>query len=389
MKEVVANSSAIRAMFEEGKRLAGLFGAENVYDYSLGNPNVDPPEEIRTAALRILAEENPVHLHGYMVNAGYPDVRAKIAGKLNERHGVSFSENNILMTVGAAGAINVAFKTILDPGDEVVVFAPFFGEYRWYAKNFGADIKIIPMDKESFQPDVAAFEGALSNRVKAVVINSPNNPCGAVYPEETIRALADVLNGWRVKTGRTVYLVSDEPYREIVYDGASVPYVTKLYKNTFVAYSYSKSLSLPGERIGYLAVPSEMDGYEEIWPALTNANRILGYVNSPSMFQRVVAACADVTVDVSVYGENRDVLCASLTGMGYELIKPKGAFYLFPKSPVEDDAAFCDTAKKFRLLIVPGRAFGAPGYFRIAYCVKKETVMNSLNGFEEAIKAFA
>ncbi|MCL2352813.1 MAG: pyridoxal phosphate-dependent aminotransferase [Firmicutes bacterium] len=387
IKEVIANSSAIRAMFEEGRRMAQIHGADRVYDFSLGNPNVAPPEEVRRAILEIAGNEDPVFLHGYMVNAGYPDSRKAIAESINRRFGVDFDENSIIMTVGAAGAMNVAFKTLLDPGDEVVVFAPFFGEYRWYVRNFGGELVIVPNASEDFQPDLAGLEKALSPRTKAVIINSPNNPSGAVYPAKTLEALGGILEGWRKKTGNTVYLISDEPYREIAYDGADVPYVTKFYANTFVAYSYSKALSLPGERIGYLAVPREMDGYGEIWPALATANRILGFVNSPSLFQRVAAVCADAAVDTAFYRENRDILYNSLTEMGYECFKPQGAFYLFPKSPLADDVAFCEAAKKFRLLIVPGRSFGAPGYFRISYCVKRETVLNSLESFAEAIKS--
>jgi aspartate aminotransferase len=387
MKEVVANSSAIRAMFEEGKRMAGIYGAENVYDFSLGNPNVAPPDKVKQAILDITNNEDPVFLHGYMVNAGYPDVRKKIANFLNNRYELNFSENNIVMTVGAAGAINVVLKTILNPGDEVIVFTPFFGEYRWYVKNFGGELVIIPNNKSGdFQPDLAGLEKALSSRTKAVIINTPNNPSGAIYSQETLKELAAILDSFQKKSGNSIYLISDEPYREIVYDGISVPYPAKFYKNTFTAYSYSKALSLPGERVGYLTVPEEMDGYEDIWQGLSVANRILGFVNSPSMFQRVAAECVDITVDISIYEENRNILYENLTKMGYECLKPGGAFYLFPKSPIDDDAAFCAAAKEHRLLIVPGRAFGAPGYFRIAYCTKKETVLNSLDSFEKAIR---
>jgi aspartate aminotransferase len=379
MKEVVANSSAIRAMFEEGKRMAGIHGAENVYDFSLGNPNVAPPEKVKQAILEIGSNENPVFLHGYMVNAGYPDVRKKVSGFLNSRYNLNLSENNVVMTVGAAGAINVVLKTILNPDDEVIVFAPFFGEYRWYVQNFGGKL-IVVSATDDFQPDLSGLQKAITPRTKAVIINTPNNPSGAVYTEKTLRELAGILNG----TG--IYLISDEPYREIVYDGITVPYVAKFYKNTFTAYSYSKALSLPGERVGYLTIPQEMDGFEEISQGLSVANRILGFVNSPSMFQRVAAECVDITVDISVYEENRNILYENLTKMGYECQKPAGAFYLFPKAPNGDDVAFCNAAKEHRLLIVPGRAFGAPGYFRIAYCTKKETVVNSLNSFEKAIK---
>jgi aspartate aminotransferase len=288
------------------------------------------------------------------------------------------------MTVGAAGPINVVLKTIVDPGDEIVVFAPFFGEYRWYAGNVNANFVVIPNTSEDFTPDIALLERALTPRTKAVIINTPNNPSGAVYGEEVIKKIAGVLESHAKKTGSPVYLISDEPYREIVYDDITVPYVTKYYKDTFVAYSYSKSLSIPGERVGYLAVPSEMTDYTEIWQGLSAANRVLGFVNSPSLFQWAVMECADVTVDMTLYRENRDILYGGLTRIGYECFKPPGAFYLFPKSPIADDAAFCEAAKEYNLLIVPGKAFGVPGHFRIAYCVKKETVQNSLDAFEKA-----
>ncbi|MCL2709232.1 MAG: pyridoxal phosphate-dependent aminotransferase, partial [Defluviitaleaceae bacterium] len=295
------------------------------------------------------------------------------------------TENNLAMTVGAAGAMNVAFKTILDPGGEVITFAPFFGEYTWYVKNFGCELKAIQANTHDFQPDLEKFEGALSPKTKAVIINSPNNPSGAVYSEKTLREIAEILIKWRGRTGKTIYLVSDEPYREIAYDGIEVPFAAKFYDSTFVAYSYSKSLSLPGERVGYLLVPSELDGYAEIWPALATANRILGFVNCPSLFQLLAAKCADIKIDAAPYKENRDILYENLTAMGYECFKPQGAFYLFPKSPIADDAAFCEAAKRNRLLVVPGRAFGTPGHFRVAYCVKKQTVLVSLESFKKTI----
>ncbi|MCL2457210.1 MAG: pyridoxal phosphate-dependent aminotransferase, partial [Defluviitaleaceae bacterium] len=356
------------------------------FDFSLGNPNVAPPEKIKQAILQITNTADPVFLHGYMVNAGYPDVRKKISGFLNARYDLNLSENNIVMTVGAAGAINVVLKTILNPGDEVIVFTPFFGEYRWYVKNFGGEIVIVPNNPSGdFQPDLDGLERALSPRTKAVIINTPNNPSGAIYHEQTLKSIAEILNAFQKKSGNKIFLLSDEPYREIIFDGVSVPYPAKFYKNTFTAYSYSKALSLPGERIGYLTVPSEIDGFEEISQGLPVANRILGFVNSPSMFQRVAAECVDITVDTKIYGENRNILYENLTAMGYECQKPSGAFYLFPKAPGGDDAAFCAAAKEHRLLLVPGRAFGAPGYFRIAFCTKKETVQNSLDSFKKAI----
>lgn len=385
-RELVANSSGIRAMFEEGLRMAEQFGKENVYDFSLGNPSVKPPAAIKETIIDILSSEDENLVHGYMNNAGYPDVRQKIAATLNQTHGTQFEWEGITMTVGAAGAMNIIFKTLLDPGDEVIVFAPFFGEYRRYIENNGGQIIVIPPNVITFQPDLDALSQAITAKTKAVIINSPNNPSGAVYTPETLTALADTLTEQQKKWGTTIYLVADEPYREIVYDGIPVPYVSLFYPHSLVAYSYSKSLSLPGERIGYVAVDPRADDYQNLIQGLNAANRVLGFVNAPSLFQRVVARCADVQVDVSIYEENKNLLYDGLTAMGYECVKPQGAFYLFPRSPIPDDAAFCNEAKAFHVLIVPGRAFGCAEHFRIAFCVPKETVLRSLDKFDALIK---
>lgn len=378
MESYVKGSSAIRAMFEEGARLAKIYGRENVYDFSLGNPNVAPPEEIKQSIINILESEEPTFVHGYMNNAGYEDVRNTIAQHLNKLHGTQFTEKNILMTVGAAGGLNVTFKTLIDPDDEVIAFAPYFGEYRSYAANYGAKLVVIPPNLPTFQPDLAKLEESITAKTKAIIINSPNNPTGVVYSEETIKEMGEILTKKEKEFGTDIYLIADEPYRELVYDGVTVPYVTKYYKNTIVGYSYSKSLSLPGERIGYLVLPDELSDFENIISAAVTANRILGYVNAPSIMQRVVADCINASVDVNIYNKNRETLYNGLTQMGFECIKPEGAFYLFVKSPIEDEVKFCEMAKEQRVLIVPGSSFACPGYIRMAYCVSYDTIVGAL-----------
>jgi len=383
MLELVKGSSAIRAMFEEGKRLAAIYGPENVYDFSLGNPSVEPPKAVKEALIDIIHEENPNELHGYMSNSGFEDVRKAIAESINKKYDTAFNENNIIMTVGAAGGLNVILKTLLNPGDEVIVFAPFFGEYRNYVSNFEGKLVIVSPDTATFLPNLAEFEEKITGKTKAVIINTPNNPTGEIYSEETIRSIAEILTRKQKEYGTSIYLISDEPYRELVYDGAEVPYLTKYYKNTIVGYSYSKSLSVPGERIGYLVIPDETDDFADIVMGANVANRILGFVNAPSLIQKVVAKCLDVQVDVAQYDRNRKLLYNSLTELGYTCVKPQGAFYLFVKSLEEDDVAFCAAAKKYNILIVPGSSFGCPGFVRIAYCVKYETIENSLAGFKK------
>ena len=385
MKGFVKNSSAIRAMFEEGKKLAAVYGPENVYDFSLGNPNVPAPEKVRKEAVRMLAEDDPVILHGYMNNSGYEDVREKISKFLNKTHGTNFRAENILMTVGAAGGLNVILKTLLNPSDEVIVFAPYFGEYRSYAANYGGVLVEVPPNTTDFQPDLESFEKLISPKTKAVIVNTPNNPTGVIYSEKTIRAMADIMRGKQQEYGTDICLISDEPYRELAYDGAEVPYLTKYYENTVVGYSFSKSLSLPGERIGYLVIPDEMKDSADVIAAANVANRILGFVNAPSLFQKVAAECLEERTDLEYYNRNRETLYHGLTEAGYECVRPEGAFYLFVKSPVEDEKVFCETAKKHRILIVPGSSFGCPGYVRIAYCVAYETIVNALPGFKEVI----
>ena len=388
MENMVANSSAIRAMFEEGNRLAAKYGAENVFDFSLGNPNVPAPEAVKKAMIEILSEEDPIVLHGYTnSNAGYEDVRQAVADSLNARFGTNFASRNITMTVGAAGGLNVILKSLLNPGDEVVVFAPYFGEYRSYTDNYDGVIVEISPDTETFQPKLDEFEKKLSPKTKAVIVNTPNNPTGVVYSEETIQKLAAILEKKQKEFGTEIYLISDEPYRELAYDGVEVPYLTKYYANTVVGYSFSKSLSLPGERIGYIAVSPKMDYYEEVKGGLITTNRI-GSVNAPSLMQKVIAKCVDAEVDVAAYDKNRLALYNGLKECGFECIKPQGAFYLFVKSPVADEKAFCEAGKKYNILMVPGSSFACPGYVRLAYCVSYDTIINSLPEFKKLAEEF-
>lgn len=390
MTAFVKGSSAIRAMFEEGNRMAKIYGAENVYDFSLGNPNVPAPKAVNQAIKDIVDEEDSVFLHGYMNNSGYPDVRESIAESLNRRFGMSFSENNIIMTVGAAGGLNVMFKTLLNPGDEVIAFAPYFGEYRSYVGNYDGKLVVISPDTQSFQPKFDEFEDKITPRTRAVIINNPNNPTGVVYSEETLERLSKIMEKKQKEYKTDIYLISDEPYRELVYDGITVPYPVNYYRNTIIGYSYSKSLSLPGERIGYLVLPSDISDFDNICSAANVATRILGYVNAPSLMQRVVARCVDEKTDIVQYNKNRELLYNSLMEYGFDCVKPQGAFYLFVKSPTDDESIFVEAAKKRHILLVPGSSFECPGYVRISYCVSYDTIKNSLPGFkalaEELIK---
>lgn len=383
MVKYVEGSSVTRAMFEEGKKLAAKYGALNVYDFSLGNPSTPPPEGVRQAMSDIINEVNPGRLHGYMNNSGHEDVRCAVADSLNKRFGTSFSYENIIMTVGAAGGLNVILKSIIDPGDEVIAFAPYFGEYNNYVANFDGNMVIVPPDKPSFQPDTKAFEEKITSLTKAVIINTPNNPTGVVYSEDTIKQIAGILNRKQEEYGTQIYLISDEPYRELVYDGIEVPYITKYYKNTIVGYSYSKSLSLPGERIGYLVIPSEADDYANLISAANVANRILGFVNAPSIMQLTIARCLEETTDISVYDTNRKLLYNHLKSLGFECIKPEGAFYLWVKTPCSNDMEFADKAKEFNLLLVPGSSFMCSGYVRISYCVDTDMIKRSFTAFEK------
>lgn len=388
MENMVANSSAIRAMFEEGNRLAKIYGPENVFDFSLGNPSVPAPDCVRQAIIDLVNEEEPTVLHGYMSNAGFEDVRQTIAESLNRRFGTSFAAKNLIMTVGAASGLNVAFKTILNPGEEVIVFAPYFLEYGAYVRNYDGNLVEISPDTTTFQPNLKEFEEKITPKTRAVIVNTPHNPTGVVYSEEIIRKLASILEAKQKEFGTVIYLISDEPYRELAYDGVQVPYLTKYYANTIVGYSYSKSLSLPGERIGYLVIPDEADGSEELIAAAAIANRTIGCVNAPSLIQKVIAKCVDAEVDVAAYDKNRLALYNGLKKLGFECIKPQGAFYLFVKSPVADEKAFCEAGKKYNILMVPGSSFACPEYVRLAYCVSYDTIMNSLPQFGKLAEEF-
>ena len=390
MTELLSSNSQIRAMFDEGHALAAKYGAENVYDFSLGNPCVMPPKSVHNAAMQLLNLAPEMLLHGYMNNSGHDDVREALAIHISREYGVSLRKNNIAMTSGAAGAMNVILKTILNPGDEVIIFAPFFPEYRNYAMNFDGVPVIVPPDMNGFGLNITALESMITSKTKAVIINSPNNPTGSIYCAAELSQLADILEAKQREFDTSIYLISDEPYREIVFDGNHVPYVTKYYDNTFVVYSYSKSLSLPGERIGYVVMPDSLDDFQQIVSAVNIANRILGFVNAPSLFQKVIGRVLGETSDISLYIKNRDVLYHALVAFGYDCFKPKGAFYLFCKCPeaMPSDTDFCHIAKEYRLLVVPGSAFGCPGYFRIAFCVKHGTVLGALGAFESLAKKY-
>lgn len=390
MKPLVENNSVIRVMFEEGKRLAAIHGAENVYDFSLGNPNVPAPDEVKQAILDILEEEDSTVVHGYMSNAGFEDVRETIARSLNERFGTRFGAGNILMTVGAASGLNVILKTILNPGDEVITFAPYFVEYGNYVRNYDGKLVVVSPNTVDFQPNLEEFAEKITEKTKAVIINTPNNPTGVVYSEATLIRIGEILRKKEAQFGSTIVLISDEPYRELAYDGVQVPYVTKYYADTVIGYSYSKSLSLPGERIGYLVIPSEMTDFEEVFTAATIANRVLGSVNAPSLMQKVVKRCIEngAAVNLEAYDRNRNLLYQGLKNFGYECIKPEGAFYLFVKSPIADEKAFCAQAQRYNLLMVPGSSFACPGYVRIAYCVSAEQIERSMPAFEKLAKDY-
>ena len=388
MKTMVSNSSVIRAMFEEGKRLSEIYGEENVFDYSIGNPNIEAPSEIKDIIIKILNEENPNKLHGYMNNSGYEDVREGIAENINVKYNTKLNYENIVMTCGAAGGLNIILKSILNPGDEVIIFAPFFGEYINYVNNFDGKIKIISADTKSFQPNLKELEKEITSKTKAIIINSPNNPSGVIYNENTIIKMSKILKMKEEELGSQIYLISDEPYREIIYDNAKVPCILNYYDNSFIGYSYCKSLSLPGERIGYVVVNSKIKDFKEMVASVNIANRILGFVNAPSLFQRVIKESLNLEVDSNIYKKNRDLLYNHLIQIGFECMKPEGTFYLFPKSPIDNDVKFCEDAKKFNILAVPGSTFGCPGYFRLSYCISYEKIEKSLKAFDNLMNLY-
>jgi aspartate aminotransferase len=377
-------SSWIRRMFEEGGRLKAIHGAENVFDFSLGNPNVPPPDIVREKLIELAQSEEPGK-HGYMPNAGLPSTRSALSAYFCGEFCVSMAQEQVVVTCGAAGALNIVFKALLDPGDEVLCPAPYFVEYGFYADNHGGVLKSVPTLAD-FNLDLDRIEQAINQKTKIVLINSPNNPTGQIYPEESLSVLAKILERKSSEFGHIIYLVSDEPYRKIVYDDCCVPCTFQHYPNSLIASSFSKDLSLPGERIGFVAVGPGAENSRGIVDALTLANRILGFVNAPAIMQRLIVELQGVCVDVSIYKHKRDRLVSSLTGFGYEMVIPSGAFYLFPRSPLADDIQFVRLLQEENILVVPGSGFGGPGHFRIAYCVDDRTIEGALPGFERAIK---
>jgi aspartate aminotransferase len=385
-EKVAADMSAaswIRQMFEQGQHMKAEFGVENVQDFSLGNPNAEPPEEF-FAALRAVAAERHPALHRYMSNIGFEETRAAVASFLSTEYGLEFGAADVLMTSGAAGGMNVVLRAICNPGDEVILLAPFFPEYRFYVQQANAQPVIVQTD-EQFEPDLAAIAAALTERTRAIIINSPNNPSGAVYSEERCRALAELL---RKHDGpqHPIYILLDDPYRRIIYDLARCPTPALHYDRTIIVSSYSKDLSIAGERAGYIAVPPGVPAREQVLGALAMLNRTLGFVNASAVMQRIIARCASAMCDLRFYRENRDLLCNALRDFGYELIVPGGALYAFPKTPDPDDAQFANVLLKHRILAVPGRGFGRPGYMRLAFCVDRQTIERALPGLQAAIK---
>jgi aspartate aminotransferase len=383
----LSHSSWIRKMFEQGALLKAEHGAENVYDFTLGNPNLEPPEEFKKALLDGVQDKGS-GLHGYMVNAGYPFVRKAIADYLSQEQGRSITENDVVMTCGAAGAMNVILKTLLDPGDEVLCPKPYFVEYGFYTDNHGGILKTVPT-KSDFTLDLEAIAEAITPKTKVFLINSPNNPTGQVYSQESLLSLGNLLHEQSKKYDKIIYLASDEPYRKIVYDGKEVPSIMTCYPESIVSSSYSKDLSIPGERIGFLAVNPEATYKEKLMAGLIMSNRILGFVNAPALMQRVVASVQGKSVDVSMYQKKRDLLCDGLSGCGYSVSKPAGAFYLFLKTPIADDVEFVKALQEELILTVPGSGFGGPGYIRIAYCVDDQTIINALPGFKRVLDRVA
>jgi aspartate aminotransferase len=384
IEEIMASASFIRKMFEEGARLKAEHGPENVFDFSLGNPNLPPPPEFDDVINRLLREK-PKGMHGYMPQPGYPHVRAKVAAYLSKEQGIDVTGNEVIMTCGAAGALNVILKALLDPGDEVLSPVPCFVEYKFYTDNHGGVFKTVKT-KEDFSLDIEAIAGAVTEKTKAVLINSPNNPTGQIYSKENLNALGELLGEKSRELNRIIYLVSDEPYRKIVYDGAEVPSIFGSYRDSVMATSYSKDISIPGERIGFIAINPDASYKSDLLEGMTLTNRILGFVNAPALMQRVVAELQGVRVDVSEYKRKRDLLCDGLAESGYSFLRPPGAFYLFPKAPIGDDVAFVKALQEELILVVPGSGFAGPGYFRIAFCVDDETIVNAMPGFRKVME---
>lgn len=380
--------STIRTIFEYGQQRAAKVGAENVFDFSLGNPSVPTPDFIRDAAVDILTHSDPMEVHGYTIAPGKPQVREILAADLKKRFGMEITGKNLFLTAGAAASVTITFKALAEAEDEFVTIAPFFPEYRVFVEACGGKLVVVPAKTDDFQIDFAALEAAITLHTKAVIINSPNNPSGAVYSAATIRQLADLLHAKEREFGRPIFIIADEPYREIVYDGLSVPCIPLLYDNTIVCYSYSKSFSLPGERIGYIIVPDSVADFARVYGAVAGAARVLTHVNAPSLWQIVIARCAGKVVDLSTYAHNATLLYDGLTAAGYACMRPQGAFYLFSKALEEDDAAFCARARDYDLLLVPGTDFGCPGYFRAAYCVRTAMIERALPRFQKLAESY-
>ena len=385
VKKIIEGSKVIQAMFDDARMLEEIHGAGSVCDFTIGNPNVPAPEEFKQAVIDVLKQEDPLKIHGYMSNAGFDEVRDAVAEHLNREHGTAFHRGNIIMTAGAAGGLNVIFKTLLDEGQEVVAFAPYFSEYRHYVHQYGGKLVLVPANPPEFQPDLKAMESLINAKTKAVIINSPNNPTGVIYSEETIIEMSRILKLKEEEYGHAIYLISDEPYRELVFDGGKVPYVTRYYDDTIVAYSYSKSLSLPGERIGYLVLPDELSGQEDIFAGACTVTRTLGFMNACSLVQLALARCLDCTADISYYDKNRRRLVEALTAMGYEMAPAVGGFYLFIKAPGGDEERFLKVARENLVLLVSGTDFGCPGYVRMAYCTSYETIEKALPRMEKVM----
>lgn len=383
MKNYGQNRSAIRDLFEFGSKRKALVGAENVYDYSLGNPNVPAPEKVNAVIKELLATKNDIYLHGYTSAQGDAACREAIVKDLNKRFGTHFHKDNLYITCGAAASLKITLTALYAPDDEVIVFTPYFPEYKVFIETSGAKIVEVMSDQTTFQIDFEALEPAFTPNTKAVIVNSPNNPSGVVYTKETIEKLAVMMNQKSEEYGHAIYLITDEPYRELVYDNLEVPFVTQYYQNTIVCYSYSKSLALPGERIGYILVPDEITDAGDIYAAVCGAGRALGYVCAPSLMQHVIEQCTGLVSDMDAYREKRDLLYNALTDLGFTCIHPDGAFYLFVKSPIPDAQAFSDQAKKYDLLIVPADSFGTPGFVRLAYCVATDMIERSLPAFKK------
>lgn len=384
IESLIAKQSWIRKMFEEGTRLKEEHGAQNVYDFSLGNPKLPPPEKFNEVLKDTVDSSGPGD-HGYMPNIGYPQVCAAVAEYLSKEQQVSITQKEVLMTCGAAGGLNVIFKAILDPGDEVITPAPYFVEYSSYADNHGGTLKTVST-KPDFNLDIDAISAAISEKTKAILINSPNNPTGYVYSEESLNELGELLKIKGEKLNRTIYIVSDEPYRKIVYDGIKVPSIFTCYNESVITASYSKDISIPGERLGFVAINPNASFKDDLKAAMAVTNRLLGFVNAPALMQRVVARLQGISVDISEYARKRDLICNGLADSGYEFIKPSGAFYLFPRTPISDDVEFVRSLQKELILAVPGSGFGGPGHFRIAFCVDDDTIKNSIPGFKKVME---